>query len=84
MQYWLKVAGTGAAPIINPDWYAVELEWGRQHGEFSGFAKRPSVTVGDRFVFYAAGSGQVFGAPRPAAIDRCEQLLARSEQVFHP
>ncbi len=45
MQYWLRPAGTGAAPITNPDWYAVELEWGRQHGNFSGFRKRPTVEV---------------------------------------
>ncbi len=68
MQYFVKTAGTGAPPITNPDWYAVELEWGRQHGNFSGFRKRPTVEMGDRLVSYAAGSGRVFGAPRIFAV----------------
>jgi hypothetical protein len=80
MQYWLKVGGTGAAPITDPDWYAVSRRWGEKHGHFSGFAKRPSVEPGDRFVLYAAGSGRVFGAPRVYAV---EEVLSEPQPSGH-
>ena len=69
MSYWLKVAGTGSAPITNADWHAVALKWAREHGDFSGFPRRPSIKLGDRLVLYAAASGRVFGAPRFYAVE---------------
>ncbi len=35
MQYWLKTAGTGAAPITNPD-------WDRLHADLTILAKLAS------------------------------------------
>ncbi len=69
MSYWLKVAGTGESPIRDPDWFSVHRRWGQKNGHFSGFARCPSVEPGDRFVVYAASSGQVFGAPRIYAVE---------------
>ena len=69
MSYFVKVAGTGQSPITNPDWFAVHRRWGKQNGHFSGFSRCPRVEPGDRFVIYAAGSGQVFGKPRIYSVE---------------
>jgi hypothetical protein len=68
VNYWLKVAGSGDAPITDPNWWMAHLRWSREHGDFSGFPRRPTVEPGDRLVSYAAGSGQVFLAPRFFAV----------------
>lgn len=66
---WIKVAGTGEAPIRDSDWFAVHQRWARQVDGISGFSARPRVEPGDRFVMYAAGSGRVFGGPRIYAVE---------------
>ena len=81
MRYWLKVTGTGDSPITDSDWFAVHRRWGQANGHFSGFSRRPNVAPGDRLVTYAAGSGQVFGAPRIYSV---EQVTGRPEIGTHP
>jgi hypothetical protein len=63
-RYWLRVAGTGEEPHERRDWSTRHVAWARRYGEVAMFPRRPSMSGGDRFVVYAAGSHQTFGEGR--------------------